>query len=89
MRSDLLAYRHGLRAAEVVDLRWEQVDLKRRRCTSGGSRTATPPVFSLIGERAGLVADLGIKLRAHMPRHSTGSNDALMMLRLNIADPTS
>ena len=23
-----LAYRHGLRAAEVVDLRWEQVDLK-------------------------------------------------------------
>lgn len=24
----LLAYRHGLRAAEVVDLRWEQVDFK-------------------------------------------------------------
>jgi integrase len=23
-----LAYRHGLRAAEVVDLRWEQVDFK-------------------------------------------------------------
>ena len=27
-RVALLAYRHGLRAAEVVDLRWEQVDLK-------------------------------------------------------------
>ncbi len=24
----LLAYRHGLRASEVTDLRWEQVDLK-------------------------------------------------------------
>jgi integrase len=23
----LMAYRHGLRAAELVDLRWEQVDL--------------------------------------------------------------
>ncbi len=25
----LLAFRHGLRAGEVVDLRWEQVDCKR------------------------------------------------------------
>ena len=24
----LLAFRHGLRAAELVDLRWEQVDLE-------------------------------------------------------------
>ena len=24
----LMAYRHGLRAAEVVDLRWEQVDFR-------------------------------------------------------------
>ena len=36
-----------------------------------------------IVERAGLVADLG------MLRHSTGYNDALMMLWLNMADPTS
>jgi hypothetical protein len=40
-------------------------------------------------ERAGLVADLAIKLHAHMLRHSTGYNDALMMLRLNMADPIS
>jgi type 1 fimbriae regulatory protein FimB/type 1 fimbriae regulatory protein FimE len=25
----LIAYRHGLRAAEIVDLRWDQVDLGR------------------------------------------------------------
>jgi integrase len=27
----LLAYRHGLRAAELVDLRWSQVDLDNAR----------------------------------------------------------
>jgi integrase len=40
----LLAYRHGLRAAEVVDLRWEQVDFKMavlhvRRAKNGTSAT--------------------------------------------------
>ena len=40
----LLAYRHGLRAAELVDLRWEQVDFKTgslhvRRVKNG----TTPP----------------------------------------------
>src|SRR5215471_7151544 len=28
----LLAFRHGLRAAEVVDLRWDQIDLGRNAC---------------------------------------------------------
>jgi len=27
-RDVLLAFRHGLRASELVDLRWEQVDLE-------------------------------------------------------------
>jgi integrase len=45
----LLAYRHGLRAAEVVDLRWEQVDLSTanlhiRRCKNG-----TPATHPLTG----------------------------------------
>jgi integrase len=30
----LLAYRHALRAAEVVDLRWEQVDFKSATLSS-------------------------------------------------------
>ena len=30
----LLTFRHGLRAAEICDLRWEQVDFKTQRCTS-------------------------------------------------------
>jgi integrase len=39
----LLACRHGLRGAEVVDLRWEQVDFNQPSCTSGGPRTAHLP----------------------------------------------
>jgi type 1 fimbriae regulatory protein FimB/type 1 fimbriae regulatory protein FimE len=40
----LLAYRHGLRAAELVDLRWEQIDLETallhvRRLKNGNPAT--------------------------------------------------
>jgi integrase len=43
----LLAFRHGLRAAEVVDLRWEQVDFKTaslhiRRAKNGTPATHPP-----------------------------------------------
>jgi integrase len=105
----LMAYRHGLRAAEVVDLRWEQVDFKRgelhvRRVKNGTPSThpltgrelralrqqqrqsdkspfifvsernapLTAPGFSRMVERAGAVADLGIKVHAHMLRHACG-----------------
>jgi integrase len=37
----LLAFRHGLRASEVCDLRWEQVDFKVRR-TKGGTPATHP-----------------------------------------------
>ena len=105
-----LAYRHGLRAAEVVDLRWEQVDfktatlhvrrVKKKRTpashaltgremrelrqhqrespsspfifVSESSSPLSAPGFSRTVERAGVVADLGIKVHAHMLRHSTG-----------------
>ena len=33
----LIAFRHGLRASELVDQRWEQIDLKTQSCTSVGS----------------------------------------------------
>jgi integrase len=41
----LLAYRHGLRAAEVVDLRWggSRSTSKPHPCTSAGPRTAHRP----------------------------------------------
>jgi integrase len=105
----LLAYRHALRASEMVDLRWDQVDMKVahlhvRRAKNGLPGThplsgrelrelrkhqrespaspfvfvsergapLTAPGFSRMVERAGVEADLGIKVHAHMLRHSCG-----------------
>jgi integrase len=105
----LLAFRHGLRASEVCDLRWEQVDFKAAtlhvRRTKGGTPATHPltgrelralrrhqrpapggafvfvsergaplsaPGFSRMVERAGLTANLGIKVHAHMLRHACG-----------------
>jgi integrase len=46
----LLAFRHGLRAAEVVDLRWDQVELKAGRLHVRRVKSGTPSVHPLSGE---------------------------------------
>jgi type 1 fimbriae regulatory protein FimB/type 1 fimbriae regulatory protein FimE len=45
----LLAYRHGLRAAEVVDLRWEQVDFKSASLHVRRAKNGTPATHPLTG----------------------------------------
>src|SRR5580692_11730638 len=45
----LLAYRHGLRAAEVVDLRWEQVDFKTASLHVRRVKNGTPSTHPLTG----------------------------------------
>ena len=45
----LLAYRHGLRAAEVVDLRWEQVDFKSATLSVRRVKQGTPSSHPLTG----------------------------------------
>ncbi len=45
----LLAYRHGLRAAEVVDLRWEQVDFKTALLSVRRAKAGTPATHQLTG----------------------------------------
>jgi integrase len=45
----LLAYRHGLRAAEVVDLRWEQVDFKSATLSVRRVKAGTPSSHPLTG----------------------------------------
>ena len=39
----LIAFRHGLRASELVDLRWDQSTSNTRSCTSVNSRMAVLP----------------------------------------------
>src|SRR6516165_9803258 len=41
----LVAYRHGLRAAELVDLRWDQVDFKAARLHVRRVKQGTPSVL--------------------------------------------
>ena len=45
----LLAYRHGLRAAEVVDLRWEQVNFKGGRLHIHRIKNGDPSTHELTG----------------------------------------
>ena len=45
----LVAYRHGLRAAELVDLRWEQVDFKTASLHIRRGKNGTPATHPLSG----------------------------------------
>jgi len=46
----LLAYRHGLRVSELVDLRWEQVDLKSAILHVRRVKQGTPATHPLTGD---------------------------------------
>lgn len=43
----LVAYRHGLRVSEVIDLRWDQVDLKHRLLHVRRLKNGTPSIHPL------------------------------------------
>jgi len=45
----LLAFRHGLRASELVDLRWEQVDLENAILHVRRVKQGTPAAHPLTG----------------------------------------
>src|SRR5262245_13130599 len=46
----LLAYRHGLRASELCDLRWHQVELNTGRLHVRRSKKGTPSVHPMQGD---------------------------------------
>ena len=46
----LLAYRHGLRASEVCDLQWHQVELNAGRLHVRRSKRGTPSVHAIRGD---------------------------------------
>jgi integrase len=46
----LVAYRHGLRAAEVVDLRWGQVDFKTATLHVRRVKAGTPSTHPILGD---------------------------------------
>ena len=46
----LIAYRHGLRASEVCDLQWHQVELNTGRLHVRRSKRGTPSVHPIQGD---------------------------------------
>jgi integrase len=46
----LVAYRHGLRAAELVDLRWEQVEIRSATMHVRRVKQGTPSVHPIVGD---------------------------------------
>jgi integrase len=46
----LLAYRHGLRAAELVDLRWEQIDFRTAALHVRRVKQGTPSTHPILGD---------------------------------------
>ena len=46
----LVAYRHGLRVSELVDLRWDQVDFRHGRLHVRRVKQGTPAVHPILGD---------------------------------------
>jgi integrase len=46
----LVAYRHGLRAAEIVDLRWDQVDFRTANLHVRRVKQGTPATHPIVGD---------------------------------------
>ncbi len=63
----LVAYRHGLRAAEVVALRWDAVDFAHSRLHVGRAKNGSPSVHPLSGR------ELRALRRLHREQEPTSS----------------
>lgn len=46
----LVAYRHGLRASELVDLRWDQIDVRTATLHVRRVKQGTPSVHPIVGD---------------------------------------
>src|SRR5215468_4622685 len=46
----LIAYRHGLRASELCDLQWHQVELNTGRLHVRRTKRGTPSVHTMLGD---------------------------------------
>ena len=47
----LVAYRHGLRVSELVDLRWDQIDFTTRTLHVRRAKKGTPsPLIRIVGD---------------------------------------
>src|ERR1700732_5259853 len=62
----LLAYRHGLRVSELVELQWSQVDLQTATLHVNRVKNGRPAAHPLTGDELQALR----KLRSHAPREA-------------------
>jgi type 1 fimbriae regulatory protein FimB/type 1 fimbriae regulatory protein FimE len=63
----LVAYRHGLRASELVDLRWEQVDFRTATMHVRRVKRGTPSAHPLLGDELRALRSLQREQEASSP----------------------
>jgi type 1 fimbriae regulatory protein FimB/type 1 fimbriae regulatory protein FimE len=80
----LVAYRHGLRASEVCDLQWQQIELSEGRLHVHRLKNGIPSVHPIRGDetrpigfhrliqRLGEAAKMPFPIHPHMLRHACG-----------------
>jgi integrase len=61
----LIAYRHGFRAAEICDLRWDQIDLDQARLHVKRVKRGMPSVHPIAGEELRALRRLKRESAAH------------------------
>jgi len=49
-RGELMAYRHGFRVSELVDLRWDQIDFDRGTLAVRRAKRGTPSTHPIMGD---------------------------------------
>ena len=83
----LVAYRHGLRASEVCDLQWQQIELSEGRLHVQVRRDYPKDAYVFVSERGGPISPIGFHrliqrvgeaakmpfpIHPHMLRHACG-----------------
>ena len=67
----LVAYRHGLRASELVDLRWEQVDFRTATLHVRRVKKGTPSTHPIVGDELRALRRLQREQEPKSPRFSS------------------
>jgi integrase len=68
----LIAYRHGLRVSELVDLRWEQVEFKTATLHVRRVKAGTPSTHPILGDELRALRRLQREQEPKSPRGNNG-----------------
>ena len=72
----LVAYRHGLRVSELVDLRWEQVDFRTATLHVRRVKKGTPSTNPILGDELRALRRYGASRTPSRPSCSPRSHAA-------------